>query len=404
MHARLFLLSASTALLVWSCQSYEFDKVTPSAIAAEPKTVVLEGEQQPPKVMLVLDRSGSMKTKANDGEDWICCEPRNANCDKFVANPECKWEVLKDLLKGPGHFMEATSGSARHGLVLFPMREQVGSCGPGIVDIPIPTKPGDTVESILEYLDDERSIPRGGTPTAKTLEAVLSNEPFMRPEAGTARYVVLVTDGLPNCNEALRPPCECTAALLVGQTCGPTSCLDKDALVESVKKLKQKGVDTFVIGFGDAVTNSIAQEVLNQAALEGGQAQPGEIKFFQAQTKADLEKMLKRVAIAIDSCSYSLSKPASSPSLVEVNLYDTTTKTPRVVAVGTEWEFECQPDSKACTTSADCPGGYCWTGAGACKGLCTDPSMVVVHDPVCQTIRKSTAKQYELRIVSITSL
>jgi hypothetical protein len=92
---------------------------------------------------------------------------------------------------------------------------------------------------------------------------------------GTDRddFVLLLTDGLPNCN-ANNPNAGNTATCRCTQTsCGtsPLGCLDKDASVAAVAALQsQREIRTIVIGFGAETAAGAGPETLNAMAEAGG--------------------------------------------------------------------------------------------------------------------------------------
>ena len=50
--------------VLFGCQGYQFEEVTPKAIGTTRQPEPIVGIQKPAKIMLVLDKSGSMKTTA----------------------------------------------------------------------------------------------------------------------------------------------------------------------------------------------------------------------------------------------------------------------------------------------------------------------------------------------------
>jgi hypothetical protein len=166
-----------------------------------------------------------------------------------------------------------------------------------------------------------------------------------------ADFVVLLTDGLPNCNAKYPSPfgtpnstCFC---ILQGGNCTfapETGCLDTDASVGAVKQLRAKEIQTIVIGFGtDFKANTEAgrrgADTLNGMAEEGGfarecttNAQCGaddtcdtgkrlcKRRFFQAGNKTELVEALKAIAnkVIVDAPCELRIDPAERPSTEEL--------------------------------------------------------------------------------------
>jgi hypothetical protein len=118
--------------------------------------------------------------------------------------------------------------------------------------------------------------PDGGTPTSTSLN-YLGTLPEMQVE-GREDLVLLLTDGLPNCNEnnANAYPsaqCRCTLDNVTYCQSAPydkLGCLDKDGSVAAVQNLRNKKIRTIVIGFGAETATGAGTEVLNAMAEAGG--------------------------------------------------------------------------------------------------------------------------------------
>ncbi|HEY3445123.1 MAG TPA: hypothetical protein VGK67_02120 [Myxococcales bacterium] len=244
------------------------------------------------KVMLVLDKSGSMKTLASSDTQWGCANDGAGN--GYNPNGDCKWNTLKSLLSGANGFLDQTAGSVRHGMVIFSDPNSGDSCSPGVVEVAVASTAGANVAQIKQKL--ATYVPVGGTPSSATLRDLV-NEPSLLSAEPTNNYVLLVTDGLPNCNSSLSTCTACTNAGDPSKMCGDVrNCLDDVALVSAVKALKAKGIDTFVVGFGSAFDNVDARRVLDAAAEAGGQALAGQAtKFYAATNAAELQSVLDQI-------------------------------------------------------------------------------------------------------------
>jgi hypothetical protein len=225
----------------------------------------------PVSILLVIDKSGSM----ND-----------------PLGGSSRWSAMKTAL---GTALDKVKGSIAFGLEFFPNgpdAKQTCDVPAGAAAIVLPVGPGaTTVPQIVQAF--EANQPAGGTPTAAALARAYD---YYTTGAGKGltgdRFVLLATDGGPNCNAALTcATATCTLNLDDPQrTCGPrlpdgtaanccdpkipggpSSCLDDAATTVQIGKLAAAGVKTFVVGI--AGTEAYAKS-LDQFAVAGGETNP----------------------------------------------------------------------------------------------------------------------------------
>jgi hypothetical protein len=239
----------------------------------------VEAEFRTTNILLVIDKSGSMDDQP----------------EGFESN---KWEALKGALE---EALPDVAEEMNFGVVLYPYSadEQIPlDCNGdicctaptgGTINVPI-EKGTESVPKILSELDN--TSPGGGTPTAAALEAAYQ---YYTQGAGASlkgdRYVLLATDGGPNCNGL--NSCE-------GSTCTPnldgqcsidnccdgmgTYCLDDASVIEQIEALKDAGISTFVIGIPG--TEQYA-EYLDQFAVAGGVPNPSGDPDYYAVSAED---------------------------------------------------------------------------------------------------------------------
>jgi hypothetical protein len=320
--AALALLAGTLAAA--GCQVYDFEPVTPQAIGQDARSVPLAFNQPKPNMMLLVDKSGSMGDPVTP------------------PNPPDKIDALKTVM---GQFLTTSATVARVGLARFPN----GSC--------TPTQPSDVLAAIPpNSAGDDDSVlvaaataantalqslsPSGGTPTAASLKFIHDNAGELT-DAKREDFVLLLTDGLPNCNNSLdRNTCTCTSSS--SNPCSSnTDCLDKDGTVASVEALKtDKSIRTIVIGFGGDVTGGIAQNTLEAMAEAGGFVRkcPNTTgscgagndcvlatglcskQYFQATDSAALAAALAEIGSTLTqtACAYTLVDVPSDPLLISV--------------------------------------------------------------------------------------
>jgi hypothetical protein len=286
-----------------------------STISAKPRTV---------NVLLVIDKSGSMT-------------------DKPSGFSSSKWEALKTAMKAA---LGAVEADIAFGLVLFPYSENpakpvdmgcVDNCcattSAPAVDVTVGTA---SVPKILGTLD--ATSPGGGTPTAAALKVALD---YFQSGAGAKlegdRYVLLATDGGPDCNAALS--CEanqCTTNLdgacpaAAGNCCDPmfggsaakSRCLDDVGTRAQIDALRTAGVKTLVVG----IPGTEAYEMsLDSFAQAGGAANPAAPPNYFAVSAAGGAQGLSSVLSAVTkglvtTCRLQLESKPPDPQKLNVSV------------------------------------------------------------------------------------
>lgn len=292
---------------------------------------------EPKNLYFVLDRSGSM----------IAPMPGSS-----LTRLETARAVLASLLRIIGH-------RVRYGAAAFPTTANPDDCSPGGQVFPPtlgglpPCEGGDdlVLEQFLERLGT--LAPRGATPTAATLRAI---RPSLSELEGKT-YVVLVTDGAPNCNfEAVCEPDGCTlnieGATVAGRDCDASFnccdpaltgegmgayCVDSDETEAAVVELAEAGIATYVVGMPGAEAYA---SLLGRLAVAGGTARESADVPYYAVADADaLYDALYAIGTGIAlKCSIALDAPPSNPSLV--NVYFDGEVVPADAEEGWSWDGE----------------------------------------------------------------
>lgn len=281
-------------------------------------------KKQDVELLLVIDKSGSMDDKGGFSES--------------------KWATMREALEVS--LTEARSG-INVGLALYPTPNnplsgiskdqcsQQGNCCemPSSSEPIIPVGKGDdTVPLILDQF--VKVHPGGGTPTAIALDQAYDY--FVNGSGKDLkgdRYVILATDGGPNCNSEL--DCEssgCTLNIEEREQCeingdtnccigsaGKLACLDDKASEAAISRLHSAGIDTFVIGVPGS---EFYAQVLDNMAEEGGRPLGGVRKYFQVDAEGGVEgltSVFRRITQdLVTSCDIQLDE--DPVSLQEVNV------------------------------------------------------------------------------------
>src|SRR5450631_1123988 len=156
------LASVAVAVLITGCQVYDFEPVTPGAVAQEARSVPLAFNQPKPNLMLLVDKSGSMADPVTP-----------------PSGPS-KIVVLQQVM---GNFLQPTLDAgppvARVGLAEFPNQSCVPTTTSDILASLPPADAGDA-DAILEAATAaantalQKLTPSGGKPTQASLAFVAS--------------------------------------------------------------------------------------------------------------------------------------------------------------------------------------------------------------------------------------
>lgn len=226
----------------------------------------------PPKssaeVLLVLDRSKSMSRSTATGTKWS--DLTRALGDVIVRTPEVHW-----------------------GLSLFPASSSQ-SCVVGSIAAP---PRADSASLVLNHIRAE--LPEGsGTPTREAVARAA--ESLLSIPSSARRYLLLATDGEPNCALGL-----------------PPSQPDADGAVRSVREAALSGISTFVVG---VAATSDAESTLARMAEAGGQGRRGAFAYFATTNATDLQATLASVARQVALCTFDLDPPPPAAATPELSI------------------------------------------------------------------------------------
>lgn len=317
----------------------------------------------PANLLLVIDKSGSMaETPPGFGTD--------------------KWSAMRQAL-------EDSLGVVAEGLSLgvdfYPFPD--GCEVPAGNDVAVPVEAGATaLQKILDALD--ATGPSGGTPTARALAR--ARRYFADGDGANLEgdsYVLLATDGGPNCNQALTCGAgACTVNLDgecpmgVANCCDPAlagpgaqvGCLDDDATVQQVHRLANAGISTFVVGIPG--TEAYA-DTLDAFAEAGGRPSPSPPPSYFAVDAAGtgtggLTSVLQSITQGlITRCKFQLDSDPPDVTRLNVEIdgevvpmqgadgwtIDTTTSPPTVVIQGATCERVEAEGAQSVVITFGCP-------------------------------------------------
>lgn len=249
-----------------------------------------KASKQPPDVLLVLDRSGSMTESIADD----CCCASTCKTTTGVAlcsdttNCSERWPSLTSALDTT----MAQSTDISWGLKFFGTAGSGGrtsdacavSNGVEVQIGPAPATPAAIKTAIAG------TTPGSATPTAKAITAATAYLKTVSDQSN--RVILLATDGEPNCKAGARD----------------TTTPDTDGTVAAIQAAFAAGFKVYVIGIGPSVGN------LNNFAQAGGTN-----TYYPATSAAELATALAAISKAVASCTFTM--PAAPPDPANLAVY-----------------------------------------------------------------------------------
>jgi len=272
-----------------------------------------------PNLYFIVDRSGSM-------------------ADPLAGASYNKYQNARIAI---GKVLRAIGHRVRYGAAVYPQSGgPIEGCGAG--KEVFPTQQGDPPAyaasgedgPVLKALLGALNLsPSGGTPTSATIAALA---PTLEALPGKT-FVVLATDGAPNCNPSASCGADECSLNLEGWTINdvqcvapvnccdpkyqagsPLDCVDRQASVDEVTQLYQAGIPTYVIGMPGS---EIYSNLLDEMAVAGGTARPTAPYYYSVTDSDTLTSAIKQIGIQVAiKCDVDLGEVPPDPSLVNVYL------------------------------------------------------------------------------------
>jgi hypothetical protein len=291
----------------------------------------------PIDMLIVLDRSNSM-----------CSEDNNPTL----------WKTMGDALTEVTAGLE---GRINFGLMLFPTLSCVGTTNQcaGPVSPYVDIGAANATSAIAAAVNPQTGVKCcGGTPTAPALTA--AGNYLANLSDGLDKFVLLATDGAPNCNSALDgATCTCTSTVYAcdGGANYNLNCLDDANAVAAAQTVHTAGTPVYVVGVGDSLD---WQAVMNAIAAAGGTG-----TYYPAQNATALAAALDAIVGEAMSCDFDIDwdslPPEASADQSLVNFYG---------------------DGALIPYDEDCSSGEGW--------MWLDEDTVLFCDQACQDLKGGT--------------
>jgi hypothetical protein len=265
----------------------------------------------PVNILLVIDKSGSMDTD--------------------IASGVTRWDAMVEAVNAA---VDGSKASISYGLALYPT--DADSCG-SPTDLNVPVQAGtDAVDPIATELSG--TSPSGGTPTAGALQVALDY--FANGDGSTLegdKYVLLATDGGPNCNPDLNCNADgctlniehaqdpslypaCTAAVNCCDSDAP-SCLDDVATTSAVQDLADAGIKTIVVGIPGTEAYDTLLDTLGTTGNAPNPDGPPAYYKVEAGSASGLADVLTSITQGlIKICDFKLASVPQDSSLLNVEI------------------------------------------------------------------------------------
>ena len=251
---------------------------------------------QPPNLLLVVDRSCSMRQP-----------PSNATTDT-------KWMIAVAAIK---HVINVYATEIRWGLTLFP-DISADSCTQQDFAFPLADGNGPGIKTLLNKALVATDPLYPAFPCVTNIDTGLTQaatDPALSDPARES-YLMLVTDGAQSSG--------CTSG---GGDAG------SEAAVADL--FTNRGIKTFVVGFGGAVD----AVQLDKLAIAGGAPQSGTTKYIRADTAGELDAAFQSIASQVVGCSYLVDPAPEDVNQVYV-WFEQTESVPRDTSHMMGWDYD----------------------------------------------------------------
>lgn len=298
----------------------------------------------PTRVMLVLDKSGSMVNNTWDHD-------ADATTEEVT-----RWFSLYNTVD---LVTTAFDGSMEFGALLYPSIAATSTYDENaclVSDMPeVPAAPMNAM-AIMDALPPADAIEeiQGGTPSATAVSVALAD--LLAVQEEIPRAILFITDGEANCRADAMAVTE-----LFEDYDQALHTVVEDAFVTN-------GIPTYVVGIAirdevlpeavDGTPDGInPHEQLNLLAEQGGRPRDGEVRYYATENQVELETALAEIVGAQIDCTVALSPEPEYPQFVEIEVGGMTVARVDDCATEDGWVFT-NPDGpydsvELCGTACD---------------------------------------------------
>jgi hypothetical protein len=288
-------------------------EIVPASVDVNCGTQTKNPTPQPVDLLLVLDRSGSM---ANDmTTDTACSGGGGGSSRRDAGSCAPKWPAMTASLQ---QVLASSPAGVQWGLKFFSSPGARDGCTVNAgVEVAVGASTAAQIQAAIVG-----TSPANNTPTKAAINEAVAY--FQKVNDGLPHYILLATDGQPNCES--------------GAT-GSVTTTSVANTVTAIKAAFDAGIKTYVIGIGPQAGN------LDNFAQAGGTG-----TYFPATSPDALTAALTSIVKDVASCVFTMAAVPPDPTNLGVYL-DKTTKVPLDPSDG----YSLSADSLTVTLN----GSYC---------------------------------------------
>jgi hypothetical protein len=267
----------------------------------------------PPDILLVYDASGSMNENI-----------MNMSCGGAGCGAESKWAIMAPAVN---QAVMQTQNDVNWGLKFFASNNDCTVNANANVTVG-PMRADMIAQAIAGRTDAAGNVTNGSrTPTRA---GVMQGAAYLNTvQSDNPKYIVLVTDGLPNCPAS-----------------GGSSGDDTAGAVAAITAAAGGGIPVFVVGVATAgVTNSMgvnADQVLSMMSAAGGRPRAGTPNYYSASSAAELASALTMLVGMTNSCVFQVGPAPTTDGTTStgyIDVFGDGTKIPRDTTRTNGWDY-----------------------------------------------------------------
>jgi hypothetical protein len=273
-----------------------------------------EMDRMPADLLVVQDRSGTMRSNS-------------------------KWAQVTTAVN---QVVSQTEASIRWGLKLYAMPypddSDVRCFVPDEVTVPVDFDNAAKISSALADNPPTASASGSATPTRWAVEKALAY--LKSVEDGYPKYMLLATDGLPNCEKGILSTDDYNAK-------------DDEGAIAAIAATAAAGVPVFVVG----IDIGGGGETLDAMAVAGGRPRDDSVRYYPATATTGLVEALQQIVGTIPTCSFALASKPPVPDNIAVDAQLTaggSSRIPRDPSHAEGWDY-----SDATMTRIEIHGSWC---------------------------------------------
>jgi hypothetical protein len=259
----------------------------------------------PPDILIVLDASGSMNNDISD-----------TSCGNNGCGATSKWAQMTPAINT---VVGMTDTTVNWGLKFF-ADDAMCSVGNNVA-VPIgANQAGAVMTAITGRTSANGGVSNGSRTPTRLAES--AGATYMRGLADqNPRFILLATDGLPNC----QPGATDTAAD------------DSAGAVTAVTDAATMGIPTFVVGIATGGSN--ADATLSNMAVAGGYPHSPAPSYYSVSSTSEFVAVLQTLVGVATTCTFTVPEPTGDTDRAHIGVVVNGTEIPHDPSMTNGWEY-----------------------------------------------------------------